>query len=329
MSRRAKNLQNFTRFIERRLPSRQGNLKVVVLCLIAATTFWFFSALNKEGYTTRIRYPVNITYPSDSNIYLLSELPEDVTVQVTGGGWDLLKKSLRLNTSPVEISLDTPTQTKYILGQALAEQIGNQLDNLTLDEIVTDTLRINIDSTQSRNLALAIDPQSMQLVENYRMVSDVVLSPSQIEVWGPASLIQQLPDTLQLSMENREISGEIETTLDVPTIDRHIEVFPDEVMVNLAAELYTKIERKISVAPINFPKDSTLYLSQDFVTVSFWLLDDLISPALMNQLNFQAQADLQTLNQEDSTVVVKLVDIPAIVSDVHFNPSRIPVNYAP
>lgn len=327
MSRRAKNLQNFTRFIERRLPSRQGNLKVVVLCLIAATTFWFFSALNKEGYTTRVRYPVNITYPSDSNIYLLSELPEDVTVQVTGGGWDLLKKSLRLNTSPIEISLDTPTQTKYILVQSLTEQISSRLDNLTLDQIVTDTLRISIDSTQSRNLSVTVDPESMRLVENYRMVSDIVLSPSQIEVWGPASIIQQLPDTLQLSMDNREISGEIETTLDVPTIDRHVEFFPDEITVNLAAELYTKIERRTPVAPINFPGDSAVYLSQDFVTVSFWL-PDVISPAL-NQLNFEAQADLQTLNQEDSTVAVKLVDIPAIVSDVHFNPSRIPVNYAP
>ncbi|MEM6842978.1 MAG: hypothetical protein AAF632_12185 [Bacteroidota bacterium] len=327
MNRRARNLQSATRFIERLLPSRQGNLKVVILCVIAATTFWFFSALNKEGYTTRIRYPVNITYPSDSNIYLLSELPEDVTVQVTGGGWDLLKKSLRLNTSPVEISLDTPTQTKYILGQSLTDQISTQLDNLVLDQIVTDTLRINIDSTQSRILSVAIDPQSIQLVENYRMVSDTI-SPSQIEVWGPASLIQQLSDTLQLSMDDQEISGKVETTLDIPVIDQRIEAYPDEVMVNVTTELYTKVDHKTSVIPVNFPEDSTLYLSQDYVTISFWLPDDLISPAL-SQLDFQARADLQTFNEEDSTVAVKLVEIPAIVSDIRFNPSRIPVKYAP
>ncbi|WKN45549.1 hypothetical protein [Tunicatimonas pelagia] len=328
MSRRVNKLRSVAQFIERLLPSGQGSLKVVILCVIAATTFWFFSALNKDNYTTRIRYPLAITYPSDSNTYLLSELPEDVTVQVTGGGWDLLKKSLRLNTTPLEVSLDTPTRTKYILGQSLAEGISGQLDNLDLDYVVTDTLRINIDSTQNRTVAVAVDPQSMQLAENYRMVSDMRVLPSQVEVWGPTSLVDNLPDTLQLSLNNREVSGKVEAILEVSLPDNRIEASPNEVVVRLATELYTKVERKTTVVPVNFPEDSSVYLAQNFVTVSFWLPDDLISPAL-NQLSFQSEADLETWNSEDSTVAVKLVNIPAIVSDISFKPSRIPVQYAP
>ncbi len=303
-------------------------MKVVILCIIAATTFWFFSALNKTNYTTRIRYPVRFNYPSDSAIYLLSELPRDVTVQVTGGGWDLLKKSLRVNTSPITIDLDTPTETKFILGQSLAEPISSQLDNISLDYVVTDTLRINIDSLIRRNIIVALDTQSLRLAENYRLVSEVSVLPAQIEVDGPVSLVRQLPDTLRVQLEDEEVEGKLETTLAVPIDDERLKVYPDEVMVNLAAELYTRVERKTPLTPVNFPEDSSVYLSQDFITVSFWLPDDLISPAL-SQLRFQAEADLQTLNEEDSTVAVNLVDIPAIASDISINPSRIPVTYAP
>ena len=328
MSQRAKRLQNLNRSIRRLLPSQQGNLKVVILCIIAATTFWFFSALNKDDYTTRIRYPVHFSYPSDSAIYLLSELPRDITVQVTGGGWDLLKKSLRVNTSPVTIDLDTPTQTKFILGQSLAEPISSQLDNIRLDYVVTDTLRINIDSLTRRNITVALDTHSLHLAENYRLVSGVSVLPTQIEVDGPVSVVRQLPDTLKIQLEEEDVKGELETTLLVPIDDERLEIYPDEVMVNLTAELYTRVERKTPITSVNFPEDSSVYLSQDFVTVSFWLPDDLISPAL-NQLRFQAEADLQTLSEKDSTVTVNLVDIPAIASDISITPSRIPVTYAP
>lgn len=328
MSKRVNKLRSITQFIERLLPSGQGSLKVVILCVIAATTFWFFSALNKDNYTTRIRYPLAITYPFDSSTYLLSELPEDITVQVSGGGWDLLKKSLRLNTTPLEVNLETPAQTKYILGQSLAERINDQLDNLSLDYVVTDTLRINIDSAQSRSIAVVVDPQSMQLAENYRMISDAIVLPPQVRVWGPTSLVSDLPDTLQLSLANQEIAGKVETTLEVPLADERLVTYPTEVIVRLATELYTKVERQTLVVPINFPKDSSVYLSQKFITISFWLPDDLISPAL-DELSFQSEADLETWSAEDSTVAVKLIDIPAIVSDVSFTPSRIPVQYAP
>ncbi|MEM9671131.1 MAG: hypothetical protein ACFB15_08080 [Cyclobacteriaceae bacterium] len=328
MNQRDKNLQNLHRSIRRLLPSQQGNLKVVILCIIAATTFWFFSALNKEDYTTRIRYPVRFSYPSDSAIYLLSELPRDITVQITGGGWDLLKKSLRVNTSPLTIDLDTPTETKFILGQSLAEPISTQLDNVRLDYVVTDTLRINIDSLVRRNIIVALNTQSLRLAENYRLVSEVSVLPAQIEVGGPVSVVQQLPDTLKVQLEDEEVEGKLETTLPVPIDDERLKVYPDEVMVNLAAELYTRVERRTTLTPVNFPEDSSVYLSQDFITVSFWLPDDLISPAL-SQLPFQAEADLQSLNENDSTVAVNLVDIPAIASDISISHSRIPVTYAP
>ena len=328
MNRRDKNLQQLTHRLGRLLPSRKGNLKVVILCIIAATTFWFFSALNKTNYTTRIRYPLAFNYQEDSTTYLLSELPEDITVQVTGGGWDLLKKSLRLNTPPVEVNLDTPTQTKYILGQSLAEQVSNNLDNLRLDYVVTDTLRISIDSLMTKNVMIELDNQSLRLAENYRLVSGISISPSRIEVRGPSSLIQQTPDTVQIELDDEEVEGKLQTTLPVPLVDERLSAYPDEVMVSLSAELYTRVERKTPVVLINFPEDSSLYPAQDFVTVSFWLPDDLISPAL-NQLNFRVEADLETLNPEDSTVTAKLVNFPAIASDISLSPTHIPINNAP
>lgn len=328
MSQGANRFQKLTRRIERLLPSRKGNLKVVILCIIAATTFWFFSALNKSNYTTRIRYPIEFNYFQDSNIYLLSELPEDITVQVYGGGWDLLKKSLRVNTPAVEINLDTPTQTKYILGQSLAEQVSDQLDNLRLEYVVTDTLRINIDSLKVKSVAVALDTRSLQLAENYRLASEILISPPQIELEGPASLLQQTSDTIRVQLEEENIEGELETTLSIPVPDERLTAYPDEVMINLNAKLYTRVERKTPVVPLNFPEDSSLFLAQNAVTVSFWLPDDFVSSAL-NRLSFRVEADLQTMNSKDSTITAKLVNFPAVANDISLNPTEIRVNNAP
>ncbi len=110
--RRKKDLPLWQR-LNQRFSAKEGNLKIVLLCVLAATTFWFFSALNKTDYTTRLDYPIVFSYPTDST-YLLSQLPENISVQVSGGGWHLLRKTLLVNTRPVQITLDEPTRVKAI-----------------------------------------------------------------------------------------------------------------------------------------------------------------------------------------------------------------------
>ena len=37
-------------------------MKVVALCFLAAATFWFLNALNKDNYNTVVDYPIEIVF---------------------------------------------------------------------------------------------------------------------------------------------------------------------------------------------------------------------------------------------------------------------------
>ena len=49
------------RGIKKLFSSEKSKWRVVALCILGATTFWFFNALNKQ-YATRINYPIEFLY---------------------------------------------------------------------------------------------------------------------------------------------------------------------------------------------------------------------------------------------------------------------------
>ncbi|MDH5597977.1 MAG: hypothetical protein OEY34_02570, partial [Cyclobacteriaceae bacterium] len=65
---------------------KSDNWKIVVLCLVTATIFWFFNALNKN-YSANIKYPIEFLY--DKDLYQAIEIPpEDVLINLEGVGWN-------------------------------------------------------------------------------------------------------------------------------------------------------------------------------------------------------------------------------------------------
>lgn len=103
---------------------RLSNLKVVVLCVAAATTFWVLNALNKDNYTTIVDYP--IAWDFDESKYMaVKPLPESFPIQISGNGWDLLRKYFKLNEPPFIINLAEPSSKNFILTSDLKRPLGD------------------------------------------------------------------------------------------------------------------------------------------------------------------------------------------------------------
>src|SRR6187431_968935 len=116
---------SFLRSIFNLLRFNRKNWKAVVLCVFAATIFWFFNALNKN-YTTNITFPLAFDYNSE-NYVAIRPLPEAVRINVTGMGWDLFRRSLGLKIPPLVIPLERPSQINRIVGSTLPALFANQL----------------------------------------------------------------------------------------------------------------------------------------------------------------------------------------------------------
>lgn len=305
---------------------KEGSLKIIFLCIFTATTFWFFNALNKSDYTTRIDYPISFRYDKDST-YLLNQLPENITVQVTGGGWNLLRKTILFDRQPVEIPLDEPIATKYITTQSITDLVENKLDDVRLDYIITDTLFLNIDKAASKKVQLAVDTAKIQLANNYRIVSDIRITPDTATLHGPANLISQAPNTVYVSLPDEPVTENFAEELPVVyNKSEHIQVNPEEVMVQFNIAPFSLYKKDIDIVPINFPEDSIIYLGRESVTISFWLQNNYVE--LANNYDFEVVANLRTFNPEDSTVTPSLKSYPDFAKDITITPSKVKVEYA-
>ncbi len=108
-----------------------NNWKVVLLSIIGATTFWFFNALNKD-YDARISYPIEFQFDRDS-VVIMQPLPTTLSIDVSSGGWNLLRKTFWFNVTPIQIVLENPTEIGFYTRNSLMPIVSDQLDELKIN----------------------------------------------------------------------------------------------------------------------------------------------------------------------------------------------------
>ncbi len=326
MSKRRKRDLPLWQGLSQRFSAKEGNLTIVLLCILAATTFWFFSALNKTDYTTRLDYPVVFSYPTDST-YLLRQLPEHISVQVSGGGWNLLRKTLLVNTRPVQITLDEPTKVKSISGQALIEEVEAVLGDIRLNYVVTDTLRISIDSVLEKQVRVVVDSNNVDLEEDHWITSLIALRPNFVTLRGPASVVRQASDTLAVNLPDREIDERYEATVPLRYINTMVQVVPPEARISFDVSPFISFKKRVPLITVNFPRDSTAYLGLDQVTVSFWVRESLANESLLDSTVFTVMADYADVNARDSTLVPIVQAHPEYARRISVRPVKLKVRY--
>lgn len=159
--------------------------RAVTACLLAAGLFWQMNALNKT-YTTRLDYPLAWHY--DTARYVpMRPLPASLPVTVTGEGWRLLRANLGWGTLPAILRPVPLPGTRYLPADAWRRGLQTALEGVQVNEWAGDTLRLTFDRYASRQLPLALPPDSAQLYT-------ARFTPAVVTFRGPASLVNQLPN---------------------------------------------------------------------------------------------------------------------------------------
>ncbi|GAA5034785.1 hypothetical protein GCM10011506_29100 [Marivirga lumbricoides] len=295
------------------LPSSNERLKVVVLCIVTATTFWFFNALN-DSYTTRIKYPIEFIYP-DSIYIPVKELPERVSINVSGGGWNLLRKTFGFKTEPLKIPLSEPASRNFILGSSLFSTISDQITEIQLNFIETDTLKIEIDSIRTKKARILIDSIGIQLSENYRITSPIQISPDSAQFTGPERFIKNIPDNVLVSLEDSQIKDNYSEEIELSTFGSSlVNRNPVEVRVQFKVERFINQELMIPYSTINRPADSSSYIFKD----SLARLNFQIKETEASQFNLDSillQVNYRNMSKKDSIVVPEIVNLPQVLKN--------------
>jgi hypothetical protein len=182
-------------------------------CLLAAGLFWVMNALNRDGYSLNVNYPVKFQY-NDSLFIPTTALPRTVRVNVSGDGWGLLRLSwLPFRTNPVQYPVNNPMQASIINTSAMTAALADQVKSLKVNYVVADTLEMGFDRRMTKIIRLIPDSTHINLLPRFVVSSVINMTPSMLTVEGPARLVRGFADTLVVRIPGLRIADNYDEEL--------------------------------------------------------------------------------------------------------------------
>jgi hypothetical protein len=242
------------------------NWKAVALCLLAAVVFWLFNALNRT-YSTNINFPIQFEY--DQRKYAAAlPLPKEILINVNGNGWDLFRKHFGIRVPTLVIPLDRPTELRRIPGNSLPVLLMPQMGGLNINFVVHDTIRLKIENRVSKKFKLKPDESGLTFKLDKTRTSPIVVLPDSVELDGPESLVQGLPDTLALHLDRQRIDDDFREQVEVELAGQEfVKRDPPVVEVRFEVSDVAHLEKSVPLSTEKFPWG--FVAGRDSVSVGF------------------------------------------------------------
>ena len=320
-------MNKFQKYFGRLQKKKASDIKVVVLCVIAATTFWVLNALNKDNYVTVVNYPISFQY-NNSEYMAVEELPKEIKIEINGNGWDLFRKYFNVNVPPFVIELSNPDKQKYLLSSAYRRNLAEILEPTNLTSILTDTLKFNIDKLIEKEISIALDTGKMKLAPYHKFASDIVVSPSTIRAKGPESKIETLGETILIEIANDDIRENFDQTIPVlipEELQQYLTFSPKNIQVKFEVVAFLEGNKRLKIEQINFPKN--VKLGRDITSV---LMNYRVDERRVNELRdveLKGVLNYNHRNKEDSTVTIEILNAPKYIESIEVEPNTFKLKY--
>ncbi|SDC98682.1 hypothetical protein SAMN04488104_101148 [Algoriphagus faecimaris] len=308
-------------------PKKLSNLKVVVLCVAAATTFWILNALNKDDYTTIVDFPIEFNYDQE-NFMAIKPLPESVPIEISGNGWDLLRKYFNINNTAFTIELDRPDNSNHLLTADLKRTFSEFISPTQLISMVDDSIHYSIEPLITAKLTPVLDSASYTLAKNRRLVAPPTFEPSEISLRGPKSLVELFDGNFPIKLDENRLDNSISKMVEL-SISKELEEFmqleENAIQVNLELVAFLEGNKRLKIKKINFPRNVNLE-EEDPLIMMYYLVDER-KTADLKDMEFEAILDYSKRNRQDSTIDIKVNPIPPFLDQVRVEPSILRLKY--
>jgi hypothetical protein len=200
---------------------------IFLVCLLIATILWFVKALEKD-YETIVSMPIQYTN-LPLNKVLLNPPPSRLNVKVKAQGFVLLRHKLGLTFSPINFNINTLTKTTlnkknptnfFVLSDQYISQISNQVNSeISIRDISPDTLFFHFDKLSEKKVRV-ISKLNISFQDHYNCSDSVKLSPSQIIVRGPSSIVDTLTGVYTKNQRFNNINATINQNIMLEKIEQ-------------------------------------------------------------------------------------------------------------
>jgi hypothetical protein len=296
------------------------NWKAVVLCIFAATVFWFLNAFNKT-YTTNINFPLTFHY-DQKNFVPVKSLPRHVRINVTGNGWDLFRRSTGVKVSPLEIPLERPAETKKIVGSTLPAFFSNQLEGLEINFVLSDTIYVDLEPKSGRWVHLKLDSVSNNLKKGYGIASAVTIMPDSVFIQGPKPIVEKFQDPLRISLPYNNIDDQFmeDVEVKIPASDL-VRRDPPTVAVMFNVDKMITFHDSIRLVMINIPHMAWPVIGRKEIPIVVSVPQNMRDQYTMDSA--RAILDLKDLPRGERVIVPRVAGLPPFTKVVQIDSVKI------
>lgn len=233
------------------------------MCFLGAGVFWIFNALNKN-YSTNLNYPVQFQF-DQSHYIAVDPPPSYLTINVQSNGWNLLRKSLGLKVAPVQIQLERPSETRKIVAASIAPLVASQLGPLTMNYIVSDSIRMKIEPRSGKSVHITAGLSKLTFRKGMGLVGPITITPDTAWLEGPRSMIEEINDTIQIQPDASRVGKSFRENIELVVANNEL-IRRNPPVVEVAFGVGPVLERSASIF-LQLPKG--IFADQDSIHLQY------------------------------------------------------------
>jgi YbbR domain-containing protein len=199
------------------ISSQKTDYKAITISVLAAIVFWIMNALNKDGYSQKMSFPLQFSY-NDSLYIPTQPLPEKISVNVSGSGWSLLKKAFTSDATPIKYSVSKPLKTRYMNTGSLTDSLSEYIKDVRVNYVVADRFELEFDRKISKQFTVKVDSANIDLLDRYVISSLINVKPRTITLEGPETVLSEMNPLIYVKIPTKRLqeSYDDEVKLSLP-----------------------------------------------------------------------------------------------------------------
>lgn len=298
-------------------------------CLCLTIFFWLLNALGNTYSTTIV---VDVEYKNNpKNFVILNDLPNQLFVNVSGLGFDLLGYQLKIEKQPLVIDLlDVKGLNKLnnsfnstidfsVYRSYISNELGNQIE---VNQLSPEKVDVLLD--QQANKLVVIKPiLSLDFENQYQLDGNVKVKPAVVNVIGPKTVL----DTLQAVYTEDIIYNGLEKTITHEALFnkqhklQRLSFDLSKVIVFVPVEKFTESSVNIPINYINVPDSIELKAIPNEVQIKFMTPLNKISN--ITESKFNVNVDFNNVNDKYGKLKVNLSVYPNYLKSIIIKPSKV------
>jgi YbbR domain-containing protein len=211
----------------------RSNVKVFLLCFIAAVLFWIYNDLrNIRSFI--IEYPIEFIY-DELSLTTVQNLPKKIKIEIKGTGWQILGKMWNIQKKPIQYPLSTTPLPNYILNENLRRQVNLHLKDVELIDVITDSIKVDIDKKVKKIVEVKIDSSSISIQKGYLISRPIIIEPKRIALTGPEKIMKNISPFLYININEKNIKASFKKTIQLKVPQDTLNIIQkDEEKVNVS-----------------------------------------------------------------------------------------------